>query len=161
MGLRDVMADPPARDNTMQSFWLAETLKYAWLTFSPADVLDLDTYVLNTEAHPLRILSRPLPRAVRSRPLFIPSMPPSPGMPRNMHDSALGPCVLLCVSCSGRRALIADPQTLYPYKPLRWVKISPSNLTRAERGLNCHPRTGHRWQGRKAQGCGRGGGGTR
>ena len=66
-GLRDVTKDPPARDNTMQSFWLAETLKYAWLTFSPLSVLDLDQYVLNTEAHPLRVLTRPLPRAVRPR----------------------------------------------------------------------------------------------
>ena len=70
MGLRDVTADPPARDNTMQSFWLAETLKYAWLTFSPPDVLDLDAYVLNTEAHPLRILTGPLPvRRVSLPPL--------------------------------------------------------------------------------------------
>ena len=64
-GLRDVTTDPPARDNTMQSFWLAETLKYAWLVFSPPGVLDLGEYVLNTEAHPLRVLTRPLPRAVR------------------------------------------------------------------------------------------------
>ncbi|KAK9842510.1 hypothetical protein WJX81_003419 [Elliptochloris bilobata] len=62
-GLRDVTVDPPARDNTMQSFWLAETLKYAWLIFSPRNVFDLDQYVLNTEAHPLRVLTRPLPRA--------------------------------------------------------------------------------------------------
>ena len=64
VGLRDVTADPPARDNTMQSFWLAETLKYAWLTFSPPDALDLDTHVLNTEAHPLRVLTRPVRDAV-------------------------------------------------------------------------------------------------
>jgi hypothetical protein len=39
----------------LQSFFLAETLKYLWLLFSPSDVLPLDEFVLNTEAHPLPI----------------------------------------------------------------------------------------------------------
>lgn len=43
---------PPARDN-MESFWLAETLKYFYLLFGPDDVLPLTDMVLNTEAHPL------------------------------------------------------------------------------------------------------------
>ncbi|KAI4708561.1 hypothetical protein J4E89_006617 [Alternaria sp. Ai002NY15] len=43
---------PPSRDN-MESFWLAETLKYMYLLFSPDDLLPLDQIVLNTEAHPL------------------------------------------------------------------------------------------------------------
>ncbi|PHH70443.1 hypothetical protein CDD82_7104 [Ophiocordyceps australis] len=38
----------------LQSFWLAETLKYFYLIFSAPDVISLDEYVLNTEAHPLR-----------------------------------------------------------------------------------------------------------
>lgn len=38
----------------MESFWLAETLKYFYLMFSEPDVVNLDTFVLNTEAHPLR-----------------------------------------------------------------------------------------------------------
>ncbi|KAF2842928.1 glycoside hydrolase family 47 protein [Patellaria atrata CBS 101060] len=42
---------PPTRDN-MESFWLAETLKYFYLLFGPNDVLPLDQIVLNTEAHP-------------------------------------------------------------------------------------------------------------
>jgi mannosyl-oligosaccharide alpha-1,2-mannosidase len=37
-----------------QSFWLSETLKYFYLIFSPPDLVSLDEYVLNTEAHPLR-----------------------------------------------------------------------------------------------------------
>ena len=37
-----------------QSFWMAETLKYFYLIFSPPDLISLDEYVLNTEAHPLR-----------------------------------------------------------------------------------------------------------
>ncbi|KAK4158484.1 glycoside hydrolase [Chaetomidium leptoderma] len=43
---------PTSRDN-MESFWLAETLKYLYLLFSPDDLLPLDKVVLNTEAHPL------------------------------------------------------------------------------------------------------------
>ncbi|KAH8819859.1 glycoside hydrolase family 47 protein [Xylogone sp. PMI_703] len=42
------------KDNTMESFWLAETLKYFYLIFSPPDVISLDKYVFNTEAHPLK-----------------------------------------------------------------------------------------------------------
>ena len=40
--------------DSMESFWTAETLKYFYLIFSEPDVISLDEYVLNTEAHPLR-----------------------------------------------------------------------------------------------------------
>lgn len=36
-----------------ESFWMAETLKYAYLLFSEPGVVSLDDYVFNTEAHPL------------------------------------------------------------------------------------------------------------
>ncbi|KAH8682247.1 family 47 glycosyl hydrolase [Xylariales sp. PMI_506] len=39
--------------DSMESFWTAETLKYLYLTFSSPDLINLDEYVLNTEAHPL------------------------------------------------------------------------------------------------------------
>ncbi|KAF2134304.1 glycoside hydrolase family 47 protein [Dothidotthia symphoricarpi CBS 119687] len=48
----DVRAVPPPTRDNMESFWLAETLKYFYLLFSPSDVLPLDQIVLNTEAHP-------------------------------------------------------------------------------------------------------------
>jgi ER degradation enhancer, mannosidase alpha-like 2 len=38
----------------MESFFLAETLKYAYLLFAPRQTLDLGAVVFNTEAHPLR-----------------------------------------------------------------------------------------------------------
>jgi hypothetical protein len=38
----------------MESFALAETFKYFYLLFAPADALDFDKVVVNTEAHPLR-----------------------------------------------------------------------------------------------------------
>ncbi|EER25115.1 endoplasmic reticulum mannosyl-oligosaccharide 1,2-alpha-mannosidase, putative [Coccidioides posadasii C735 delta SOWgp] len=47
------LPDPPKADR-MESFWLAETLKYFYLIFAEPDVVSLDEYVLNTEAHPLK-----------------------------------------------------------------------------------------------------------
>ncbi|XP_068641552.1 mannosyl-oligosaccharide 1,2-alpha-mannosidase MNS1-like isoform X2 [Aristolochia californica] len=46
------------KDDTMQSFFLAETLKYLYLLFSPPTVISFDEWVFNTEAHPLRIVPR-------------------------------------------------------------------------------------------------------
>lgn len=43
---------PPRTRDNMESFWLAETLKYFYLLFSPNDLLPLDRIVFNTEAHP-------------------------------------------------------------------------------------------------------------
>ncbi|TQV94469.1 glycoside hydrolase family 47 protein [Cordyceps javanica] len=41
-------------EDYMESFWFGETLKYFYLIFSPPDLVNLDEYVLNTEAHPLK-----------------------------------------------------------------------------------------------------------
>jgi mannosyl-oligosaccharide alpha-1,2-mannosidase len=38
----------------MESFWLAETLKYFYLLYSTPDTISLDDWVLNTEAHPFK-----------------------------------------------------------------------------------------------------------
>ena len=37
----------------MESFFLAETLKYAYLLFAPPETLDFHEIVFNTEAHPI------------------------------------------------------------------------------------------------------------
>lgn len=50
-GLRDAN-DPATADDLQQSFFLAETLKYLYLLFCPDDVIPLDKFVFNTEAHP-------------------------------------------------------------------------------------------------------------
>lgn len=43
-----------------ESFWMAETLKYAYLLFAEAELVSLDKFVFNTEAHPmLRPKSQP------------------------------------------------------------------------------------------------------
>ncbi|KAG0252001.1 mannosyl-oligosaccharide alpha-1,2-mannosidase [Actinomortierella ambigua] len=41
----------------METFFLAETLKYLYLLFGEDDVLPLDKYVFNTEAHPFPIFT--------------------------------------------------------------------------------------------------------
>ncbi|XP_052182071.1 mannosyl-oligosaccharide 1,2-alpha-mannosidase MNS1-like [Diospyros lotus] len=56
VGLKDVNSG--VKDNMMQSFFLAETLKYFYLLYSPPNVIPLDEWVFNTEAHPLRIVAR-------------------------------------------------------------------------------------------------------
>jgi mannosyl-oligosaccharide alpha-1,2-mannosidase len=48
---------PTSRDQ-MESFFLAETLKYLYLTFSDTDMLPLNEFVFNTEAHPLSLNPR-------------------------------------------------------------------------------------------------------
>lgn len=40
--------------DSMESFWMGETLKYFYLIFSEPNLISLDEYVFNTEAHPLR-----------------------------------------------------------------------------------------------------------
>ncbi|KAF2239473.1 glycoside hydrolase family 47 protein [Viridothelium virens] len=54
----DVTKRVPKPRDEMESFWLAETLKYFYLLFSEPSLVNLDEWVLNTEAHPFR---RPQP----------------------------------------------------------------------------------------------------
>lgn len=42
----DVTQAIPAKTDRMESFWLAETLKYFYLVFSEPDLISLDDYVL-------------------------------------------------------------------------------------------------------------------
>ena len=43
-----------AKRDSMESYFLAETLKYLYLLFAPPSSLDFDSIVFNTEAHPLK-----------------------------------------------------------------------------------------------------------
>ncbi|KAI8950564.1 glycoside hydrolase family 47 protein [Xylaria longipes] len=56
--IQSVRVTDTVKDDSMDSFWLAETLRYFYLIFSSPDLINLDEFVLNTEAHPLR---RPVP----------------------------------------------------------------------------------------------------
>ncbi|XP_069462708.1 mannosyl-oligosaccharide 1,2-alpha-mannosidase IA [Ambystoma mexicanum] len=57
-GIRDVYASQPNHDDVQQSFYLAETLKYLYLLFSEDDLLPLEHWVFNTEAHPLPVIRK-------------------------------------------------------------------------------------------------------
>lgn len=52
--VEDVGAEEPRHKDYMESFWMAETLKYFYLIFSDEETISLDEWVFNTEAHPLR-----------------------------------------------------------------------------------------------------------
>ena len=52
--IADVLNRMVTQVDEMESFWLAETLKYFYLLFSTPDVVSLDEWVLNTEAHPFK-----------------------------------------------------------------------------------------------------------
>ncbi|KAF8623208.1 hypothetical protein AX15_006446 [Amanita polypyramis BW_CC] len=55
--LRSVERSPAPKEDSMPSYFLAETLKYLYLMFKEEDLVPLDRYVFNTEAHPLPIFT--------------------------------------------------------------------------------------------------------
>ncbi|GAU87970.1 hypothetical protein RvY_00747 [Ramazzottius varieornatus] len=66
-GIRDVDSLNPVPDDIQQSYFMAETLKYLYLVFLDDDILPLDTWVFNTEAHPLPVIgSEPFQRAYQA-----------------------------------------------------------------------------------------------
>ena len=46
------------KDNMMQSFFSCGDAKYLYLLFSPPSVISLNEWEFNTEAHPLKIVTR-------------------------------------------------------------------------------------------------------
>lgn len=54
--LRNVNSPGEGVDDRMESFFLAETIKYLYLAQDPDMPIDLMKYVFNTEAHPTKIL---------------------------------------------------------------------------------------------------------
>jgi hypothetical protein len=53
--LKNVESPGSGVDDRMESFFLAETLKYLYLVQDPDNSMDLTKVVFNTEAHPLRV----------------------------------------------------------------------------------------------------------
>lgn len=51
----------------METFFLAETLKYLYLLFGSTEVFPLDKYVFNTEAHPFPVFDPP--KSLLERPV--------------------------------------------------------------------------------------------
>jgi len=56
-GLRDVTMVPPSKDDHMNGFFFSETMKYLYLLMSDDELIDLNKFVFNTEAHPLTIFA--------------------------------------------------------------------------------------------------------
>lgn len=52
--VRQITLAKPTLVDEMESFWLAETLKYFYLLYSTPETISLDDWVLNTEAHPFK-----------------------------------------------------------------------------------------------------------
>ncbi|KAI1744831.1 glycoside hydrolase family 47 protein [Xylaria scruposa] len=50
----NVLSTNPKQSDEMESFWTAETLKYFYLLYSEPNLISLDQWVLNTEAHPFK-----------------------------------------------------------------------------------------------------------
>ncbi|KIP12237.1 glycoside hydrolase family 47 protein [Phlebiopsis gigantea 11061_1 CR5-6] len=55
--LRDVSQTPPLLNDELPSFFFAETLKYAYLLFIKEDIVPLDKWTFNTEAHPFPVFT--------------------------------------------------------------------------------------------------------
>lgn len=55
--LDDVTTLPPQTRDKMETFFLGETLKYLYLLFADTNLIPLDKFVFNTEAHPFPITS--------------------------------------------------------------------------------------------------------
>jgi mannosyl-oligosaccharide alpha-1,2-mannosidase len=54
VGAVNVNETPIKPNDMLETFWLAETLKYLYLLFSEDSVINLEDTVFNTEAHPLK-----------------------------------------------------------------------------------------------------------
>ncbi|KAL0961950.1 hypothetical protein UPYG_G00333810 [Umbra pygmaea] len=69
-GIIDVYGHMIQHDNLQQSFFLSETLKYLYLLFSDDDLLPLEDWVFNTEAHPLPVIPRNCTQEPEDAPTF-------------------------------------------------------------------------------------------
>ena len=63
-GIDDVDSQQPNQIDRMETFWLSETLKYLYLLYSPRNVLSFDSWVFNTEAHPLPVFQPTYPTSI-------------------------------------------------------------------------------------------------
>ncbi|XP_014616320.1 PREDICTED: mannosyl-oligosaccharide 1,2-alpha-mannosidase IA isoform X1 [Polistes canadensis] len=61
-GLHNVYLANSPKDDVQQSYFFAETLKYLYLLFSDDDLINLNDWVFNSEAHVLPIRGNPLYR---------------------------------------------------------------------------------------------------
>jgi mannosyl-oligosaccharide alpha-1,2-mannosidase len=57
-GIKTVMKTSVEHEDSTESFWFSETLKYFYLIFSEPGLVSLDEWVFNTEAHAFRLPKR-------------------------------------------------------------------------------------------------------
>ncbi len=87
--LADVGSGSPRGTDKMESFWMAETLKYFYLLFSDdAAEVPLDEFVFNTEAHPLAIWGSRADRAAMAQLATFHARVAAPKPPRRRRLSA-------------------------------------------------------------------------
>ncbi|KAK0457211.1 glycoside hydrolase family 47 protein [Desarmillaria tabescens] len=90
-GIYDVNNVTSAKVDDMESFWFAEVLKYLYLTFDDPENINIDDYIFNTEAHPLKA-SEPLAQygsgaLVPNKPFKTESGPPAAVSPTSYDHS--------------------------------------------------------------------------
>jgi hypothetical protein len=87
--------EPWRQRDDMPSFFVAETVKYLYLLFSPDSALSLTDMVLSTEAHPLPLLAKangtrwpcrsPSASLAENTRQSVPTAPTKPGLKRVQH----------------------------------------------------------------------------
>jgi hypothetical protein len=80
----------PGHKGLQHSFWLGETLKYAWLIFDDGSTLPLTDWVFTTEAHPLPV-DRSHPHVLLSGDLTLPERSMSQPVSRHHLPQGIPP----------------------------------------------------------------------
>ena len=119
---REMHQVPPPQRDKMESFWLAELLKYLYLILdtSTPQRYPLDEYVFNTEAHPLPIAGTQAGSANRFKPLSLSGAAKGPLQAGQNNLAAMlkvraGPwctctsCVVAIVEAPGKNTVALSP----------------------------------------------------
>ncbi|KAK0184926.1 glycoside hydrolase family 47 protein [Armillaria mellea] len=90
-GIYDVNNVTSVKVDDMESFWFAEVLKYLYLTFDDPENINIDDYIFNTEAHPLKAAA---PLAQYGSGALVPSKPfeSESGPPAAVSPTSYRPC---------------------------------------------------------------------
>ena len=126
-GIRDVDEVPVVHEDRMETFWIAETLKYLYLLFSDASVYPIDQLVANTEVSPARLHRQELEEPGLILWLSFPgarltSCPYSPRLwsskPRRMSSPLLKTCLRW-----QRNENLLKQSVSYASRLLLWAKV--------------------------------------
>ncbi|EFY99512.1 glycoside hydrolase family 47 protein [Metarhizium robertsii ARSEF 23] len=159
--IQDASMHGSAKLDSMETFWLAETTKYFFLTFEDEDVINLDEWVFNTEAHPMRrpigslslragkstrhdLTTRRHPALTTHDSNVLPSSPPNRPPTFTQHtttekntnkkkdqDRNRDEARGMPLRLAAGRALAAQPLTLHGASPTAHLRRFHASLTRA------------------------------